>query len=152
MDYKIRQAEIGDLSELMLMIAAHAEYEKAGFTPDGKAERLAAALFETGRLHGLVVEQEGGELIGYATYTFDYSTWDAAEFMYLDCLFLKEKARGQKIGEQIINLLKEIGTARGCINIQWQTPDFNAPAIRFYKRNQAKGLNKVRFTLNLFYP
>jgi GNAT superfamily N-acetyltransferase len=148
MSHKIRRAEISDLSEILLMIAAHAEYEKAAFDPAGKAEKLTAAIFETKRLNCLVVEQDG-ELIGYATYTFDYSTWDAAEFMYLDCLFLKEKVRGQKIGEQIINLLKEIGTERGCINIQWQTPDFNEPAIRFYKRVSAKGLNKVRFTLSL---
>lgn len=148
MGYKIREAQPTDIPQLMPLIAAHAEYEKASYKQDGKAERLADALFVSKRLHGLVVEQ-GGELIGYATCTFDYSTWDAAEFMYLDCLFLVEEARGQKIGEQIINLLREIAIARGCINIQWQTPDFNEPAIRFYKRNQAKGLNKVRFTLNL---
>jgi GNAT superfamily N-acetyltransferase len=148
MEYEIREAEPADILQLLPLIAAHAEYEKAAFIPDGKAERLADALFLSKRLHGLVVEQ-GSELIGYATYTFDYSTWDAAEFMYLDCLFLVEKARGQKIGEQIINLLKEIAIACGCVNIQWQTPDFNEPAIRFYKRNLAKGLNKVRFTLNL---
>jgi GNAT superfamily N-acetyltransferase len=151
MEYKIREPEIADIVKLMPLIAAHADYEKAAFDPDGKAERLATALFVSKRLHGLVVEQ-GGELIGYATYTYDYSTWDAAEFMYLDCLFLKEEARGQKIGEQIINLLKEIATRRDCINIQWQTPDFNEPAIRFYKRNLAKGLNKVRFTLKVFQP
>jgi GNAT superfamily N-acetyltransferase len=148
MEYKIREPENTDIINLMPLIAAHAEYEKAAFHPDGKAERLNTALFVSKRLHGLVVEQDG-ELIGYATYTFDYSTWDAAEFMYLDCLFLKEEARGKKIGEQIINLLKEIATQRGCINIQWQTPDFNEPAIRFYKRNHAKGLDKIRFTLNL---
>ncbi len=51
--------------------------------------------------------------------------------------------------KQIINLLKEIAARRDCINIQWQTPDFNEPAIRFYKRNQAKGLDKIRFTLSL---
>jgi GNAT superfamily N-acetyltransferase len=151
MEYKIREPEIADIVKLMPLIAAHAEYEKAPFRLDGKAERLVTALFVSKRLHGLVVEQDG-ELIGYATYTFDYSTWDAAEFMYLDCLFLKEEARGQKIGEQIINLLKEIATRRGCINIQWQTPDFNESAIRFYKRNLAKGLNKVRFTLKVFQP
>lgn len=148
MEYKIREAEPADIPQLMPLIAAHAEYEKAAFKPEGKAEGLTDALFLSKRLSGLVVEQ-GSELIGYATYTFDYSTWDAAEFMYLDCLFLVEEARGQKIGEHIINLLREIAIARGCINIQWQTPDFNEPAIRFYKRNLAEGLNKVRFTLNL---
>jgi GNAT superfamily N-acetyltransferase len=148
MEYTIRKTERRDIEELIPLIAAHAEYEQAVFTDEGKAVRLAVALFETKRLHGLVVEQKCG-LIGYATYTFDYSTWDAAEFMYLDCLFLKEAARGQKIGTHIINLLKEIAIQRGCINIQWQTPDFNEHAIRFYKRNLAIGLNKVRFTLNL---
>jgi L-amino acid N-acyltransferase YncA len=77
-----------------MMIAAHAEYEKAAFARTVKRSDCHRSVCKQ-RLHGLVVEQDG-ELIGYATYTFDYSTWDAAEFMYLDCLFLKEEARGKR--------------------------------------------------------
>jgi len=31
--------------------------------------------------------------------------------------------------------------------VQWQTPEFNAPAIAFYKKNGALSKDKVRFTL-----
>jgi RimJ/RimL family protein N-acetyltransferase len=32
-----------------------------------------------------------------------------------------------------------------CVNVQWQTPTWNEPAIRFYQRLGAKSKQKVRF-------
>jgi hypothetical protein len=96
MEYKIREAETSRHPPTDAFDSGPCRIRKSSLSiPDGKAERLADALFLSKRLHGLVVEQ-GSELIGYATYTFDYSTWDAAEFMYLDCLFLKKKQGGKK--------------------------------------------------------
>jgi len=147
MEYQIRPAEQVDLDELLILMQEHADYEKASFSPDGKKQRLAKALFtEQPKLHCWVVETPTG-LIGFASYTFDYSTWDAADFMYMDCLFLREQARGYGIGTEILERLKAVATHRQCINIQWQTPVFNQPAIDFYHKNNATSNQKVRFTL-----
>lgn len=147
MNYLIRPIEPADLGELLILLQEHADYEKAAFTPEGKKERLAETLFADHlKLNCWVVETETG-LIGFVSYTFDYSTWDAADFMYMDCLFLREQARGQGIGTDIIERLKVVATEHQCINIQWQTPVFNQPAIDFYHKNQATSNQKVRFTL-----
>ena len=69
--------------------------------------------------------------------------------MYMDCLFLEEEARSFGIGEVLIEKLKEIAAENNCVNIQWQTPEFNTRAIKFYNRIGAKGKDKVRFTLSL---
>ena len=69
--------------------------------------------------------------------------------MYMDCLYLEEEIRGFGIGEALIEKLKQIGTAKNCINIQWQTPEFNSRAIKFYHRIGATGKDKVRFFLDL---
>ncbi|WP_406278278.1 hypothetical protein OHT93_36785 [Streptomyces sp. NBC_00191] len=37
----------------------------------------------------------GGELIGYATYNLEFSTWLAAEYVHLDCLFAAERRQPQ---------------------------------------------------------
>ena len=149
MEYKIRNCEISDLTKLVILCQKHAEYEKADFSPEGKEEGLKKALFDTQpKLHCLVVATEK-DIVGYVSYTFDYSTWDAATFMYMDCLFLEEQARSFGIGEVLIEKLKQIGIKNNCINIQWQTPQFNERAIKFYHRIGAKGKDKVRFTLNL---
>jgi GNAT superfamily N-acetyltransferase len=149
MEYSIRNCQVSDLSQLVILCQKHAEYEKANFYPEGKEEKLKEALFGTNpKLYCLVVAAKE-TIIGYVSYTFDYSTWDAANFMYMDCLFLEEEARSFGIGEILIDKLKQIGLEKNCINIQWQTPQFNERAIKFYNRIGAKGKDKVRLTLDL---
>jgi GNAT superfamily N-acetyltransferase len=146
---KIRPCSTLDLDELLVLIEKHAEFEKTPFTKEGKKERLQSALFSEHATLNCIVAEVSNQVIGYATYTFDYSTWDAAWFIYLDCLFLKDDYRSYGIGQALIEKVKENGEARGCVNMQWQTPDFNERAIKFYKRIGGTGNNKVRFTLPL---
>ena len=149
MEYSIRNCEPQDLPKLVILCQKHAEFEKADFSPEGKEEGLKEALFgDNPKLYCLVVTTDK-DTVGYVSYTFDYSTWDAATFMYMDCLFLEEEARSFGIGEVLIEKLKQIGIEKNCINIQWQTPQFNERAIKFYHRIGAKGKEKVRFTLEL---
>ncbi|WP_035652733.1 GNAT family N-acetyltransferase [Flavobacterium sp. ASV13] len=149
MEYLIRNCEISDLPKLLVLLQKHAEFEKAEFSSEGKKENLKNALFsEKPKLFCMVVTTKE-TIVGYVSYTFDFSTWDASTFLYMDCLFLEENARSFGIGEVLIEKLKEIGTQNNCVNIQWQTPEFNERAIKFYKRIGAKGKDKVRFTLTL---
>lgn len=149
MEYQIRPVQPNDLDELLVLMQEHAVYEKAGFSLNGKKEKLGVALFgKSPRLYCRVVETKNGPA-GYVSYTFDYSTWDAAEFMYMDCLFLREEVRGFGIGSEILRLLRVEAEKHNCLNIQWQTPASNEPAIRFYHRNLATSKEKVRFVLTL---
>lgn len=149
MDYLISDCNLDDIPAVVDLCQKHADYEKASFDPIGKEQKLRDALFgKRPQLFCLVVEIDGA-VVGYASYTFDFSTWDAVTFMYMDCLYLEEKARGFGIGEALIEKLKQIATAKNCINIQWQTPEFNERAIKFYHRIGGIGKDKVRFSLNL---
>ncbi|MEA9413700.1 GNAT family N-acetyltransferase [Flavobacterium sp. PL02] len=149
MEFIIRDCNTNDLTKLIDLCQKHAEYEKAAFTSEGKEDKLKLALFaDNPKLYCLIIELNAA-IIGYATYTFDYSTWDAADFMYMDCLFLEDSTRGFGIGEAIIEKLKQIAIEKNCINIQWQTPTFNTRAIKFYNRIGANGKDKVRFSLIL---
>lgn len=149
MEYQIRNVQVQDLTVLVELCRKHAEYEKASYNPTNKEQLLAEALFtENPKLFCWVVESNE-QLIGYASYTFDYSTWDAGLFLYLDCLYLEPKCRGLGIGEEIMQKLREIARQNNCVNIQWQTPDFNKRAIKFYKRMGGLGNNKVRFVRDL---
>jgi GNAT superfamily N-acetyltransferase len=149
MEYSIRSCERSDLPKLVVLCQKHAEYEKAPYSAKGKQEKLQDALFrEQPRLFCLVVATKE-TIVGYLSYTFDFSTWDAGTFIYMDCLFLEPEARSFGIGEVLIDKLKQIAIKKNCINIQWQTPEFNERAIKFYNRIGAKGKDKVRFTLDL---
>lgn len=149
MEYTIRTCEIVDVPKLVVLCQKHAEFERADYSPEGKEEGLRKALFgEQPKLYCLVVATKE-TIVGYVSYNFTYSTWSAADFLYMDCLFLEESARNFGIGEVLINKLKEIGKNNNCVNMQWRTPQFNERAIKFYQRIGAKGKDKVCFFLDL---
>jgi len=149
MEYKIRDFKEQDIDQLISLCKHHAEYERAEYSMHRKRDQLLSALFsQEKQLHCIIAEAEG-KLVGYASYTFDFSTWHAQVFIYLDGLYLEPDYRSYGIGKVLLERVKCVGVARNCVNMQWQTPHFNEGAIRFYNRMGAKGNEKVRFILDL---
>ncbi len=141
----IRFALKKDLDELIVLCEKHAIYEQATYSRIGKREKLEQSIFgEHPALYCLVVDSKKG-LIGYATYMKQFSTWDASFYIYMDCLFMREGTRGFGIGDQLMQRIKLEAAQLDCKLIQWQTPDFNVRAIKFYKRIGATSKEKERF-------
>jgi ribosomal protein S18 acetylase RimI-like enzyme len=149
MEYIVREIREEELSRLVEMCKSHADYEQANYNSTDKEKKLRAAIFSKNRKLYCYVVESSSQLVGYYTYTFDFSTWDAQSFLYLDCLYLEPAYRGLKIGEKIFENLIKIAQEHNCVNIQWQTPTFNERAIKFYKRVGALGKDKARFFFNL---
>jgi len=146
---KIRFATHKDIQQIIQLCELHAHFEKSAYSKTGKSENLALALFSNKpKLYCLVVESDT-EIIAYSTYMEQYATWDAAAYIYMDCIYVKEFARGRNIGEKLVEKIKEEGRKLGCNHIQWQTPDFNVRAIKFYNRIGAVSKSKERFSLNI---
>jgi GNAT superfamily N-acetyltransferase len=151
MDYIIKKCTENDLSKLVELCGKHSDFEKAVYDPTGKVSLLKKALFSlTPSLYCYLIECNSTPQ-GYFTFTIDFSTWDASTYLHLDCLYLEPSFRGYGIGEDVFEKLKEIAKLHNCTNIQWQTPDFNVRAQKFYNRIGGKGTNKVRFFLDPFY-
>ncbi len=144
-NYLIRRAFPDDINALIELCAEHAAYEGASYDPRDKCGRLSSALFSTSpRLYAWVVEQHG-KLVGYATATQEFSTWDAASFLHMDCLYLREEVRGAGLGRLLLREIARLAFQLGCVNVQWQTPVWNKRAISFYQHLGAEGKQKVRF-------
>ncbi|MBP2618463.1 GNAT family N-acetyltransferase [Chryseobacterium jejuense] len=142
---RIRFAEEKDLNSIVNLCKAHAQYEKSYFNEENKKELLSKYIPDPDSYINCLVAESGTEIIGYATFFKQFSTWDAAYYMYVDCLFLKENARGNGIGKQIMEAIRTASKEEGCTIIQWQTPDFNTKAIKFYSKLGAERKNKERF-------
>lgn len=141
----IRFIQETEIDVLIDLCEKHAAYEKAAYDRQGKKAELIKALFhENPGLHCLVAVEEE-KIVGYATYMLQYSTWDAKYYTYLDCLFLLEEARGKGAGQQLMQSVKTESLKLNSGLIQWQTPDFNVDAIRFYRRLGAVSKSKERF-------
>jgi GNAT superfamily N-acetyltransferase len=145
----IRFIQQNDVKELVELCELHAIFEKATYNPNLKAEKLNAHLFsDNPSLYCLVVEKEG-KLLGYASFMKQFSTWDAEFYIYMDCLFLREDARGFNLGEQLMNRIKEEGKKLNCHLVQWQTPKFNERAMKFYDRIGGVSKTKERYFWNI---
>lgn len=148
MNYKIRRATALDMDEIIHLCNEHTEYEGATYSKDGKAERLSKFLFNDNPVvHCLIAENEG-EIVGYATYSFEFSTWEAGYYTHVDCLYLRSSARGQGIGEAMMREIACQTKAKGLCQMQWQTPISNEKAIGFYERLGATAKEKLRFYFN----
>ncbi len=145
----VRAAARADLPGVSALAAAHAAYERAAPPPADLADRLAPLLFDgpAPRLHVLVVAAQDGTLVGYASCAPELSTWQGRSYLHLDCLFLDERYRGQGLGGRLVTAVAELAGALGLGELQWNTPDWNTDAIRFYRRLGATERAKLRFSL-----
>ncbi len=142
---EIRFAKKTDIEQIVELCKAHAKFEKADFDPKNKKELLSKHLFSANEVLKCIVVEDHNEIIGYATFMKQFSTWDACFYVYLDCLFLKEETRGKGVGYEVLKKIRSYAKTEKCDIIQWQTPDFNIDAIAFYKKLGAKAKTKERF-------
>lgn len=147
--WRVQRALPAHAAWLTPLCAAHAAYEQCAFAAEGHTERLQAALAQ-GRVQAWWLEPAGGgEALGYASVTLDWATLQAQPFAHLDCLYLVEAVRGHGAGRLLVDAVVRFARAQGCSSLQWQTPHWNAGAIRFYQRLGAGAQTKARFTLAL---
>jgi GNAT superfamily N-acetyltransferase len=146
--YKIRNALPKDIPDIIKCCIEHAAYEKATYDPIGKADKLNNMLFGADAvLQCLLVESEN-EIIGYISFSRECSTWSAAYYVHMDCLYVMEHYRGNGIGEALVHRIIAYAKQINANHIEWQTPVFNERAIKFYKRIGAIAKEKLRFTLS----
>ncbi len=142
---KVRAVQKKDVRAIVELIKRHAQYEKGIFKAENKEALLTKHFFKKlSPVKCLVVEVEA-QVVGYATFSKQFSTWDADYYVYLDCLFLKEEVRGGGVGKQIMEHIKAYAKSEYCSIVQWQTPIFNEKGINFYKKIGAEAKTKERF-------
>lgn len=136
-----------DTPSLVALCAEHARYERASYDPSTKIGLLQRALFaKPVRLFAWLAWKDQMP-IGYATATVEFSTWAACNYLHMDCLFVQERARGNAVGAKLLHAVIEKARVLGLRELQWQTPDWNLDAIRFYARHGASAKPKQRFVL-----
>ncbi|MCF3183716.1 GNAT family N-acetyltransferase [Streptomyces polychromogenes] len=137
---RIRFARPQDMPRLAELIHEHVAYEKSAPRPAGLAERLGPRLFAEGaRLWVLLAETPDGTVAGYAACSEEFAFWDASPYLHMDCLYLAEEARGHGLGAALMEAVADLARERGLGHVEWQTPDWNEGAIRFYDRLDGAG-------------
>ena len=90
-----------------------------------------------------------GEVVGYASYTFDYSIWLGHDYMRIDDVYVDADARGYGIGEALMKKCSELCRKNGVPRIKWEVQTDNVDARRFYERLGARYYEKGVFAWDL---
>ncbi len=138
--FTIRSATPADVPALFSLIQALAEYEKLSDAVTGTSEQLAEHLFGSRPYIEAITADHAGQVVGFALFFYNYSTFLTKPGMYLEDLFVLPDYRGRRIGKALLTYLAQIAIARGCGRLEWSVLDWNEPAIGFYKRMGAKVL------------
>jgi len=149
-EHVIRRAELADARQLHVLIKQHAGFERGQATlcVDGLAKLLA----ESSRPAEILVASKQGCLLGYAALTFDFSLWRGQKWAHLDCLFVREDARGRAVGAALLAHAKDIAGISGADRLEGQTPEWNSRGIAFYRREGASIIGKACFHFSLKSP
>ena len=137
--FTLRSAELRDVGAIVQLIRELAEFENLTHLLQVTPEKLRPQLFgERPAAEALVAEvadgQGGGEVVGFALFFTNFSTFLAQPGLYLEDLFVRPAHRGSGIGAALLTRLGRIAVERDYGRFEWSVLDWNANAIRFYER------------------
>ena len=134
MNVTIKQAYEKDVSQIVEMLGEFAAFENLSDYCEITEEKLKDAMFgEKPCVEGLMAFAEN-EPVGYALFFENFTSFRGQRGVYLEDLYIKPEFRRLKIGEAFLKKLAQIAKERSCERIDFLVLDWNAPAIKFYKK------------------
>jgi ribosomal protein S18 acetylase RimI-like enzyme len=149
----VREGRPDDVDAVVSMVRELAEYERAADQARLTPEQLHRALFEGAAPDGhaaaylLMAEvpgDEGPEVVGFALWFLNFSTWEGVHGIYLEDLYVRPAHRGSGAGRALLTALARTAVERGYARVDWSVLTWNEPAIGFYRRIGAIALEEWR--------
>ena len=129
----IRPATAADTPTIAALIRALAEYERlshAVFLDEGQ---LRTHLFGPRPFAEVLLAEEAKEIVGFALFFHNFSTFLGQPGIYLEDLFVRPEYRGRGHGKALLSALARLAVERGCRRLDWAVLDWNEPSLRFYR-------------------
>lgn len=147
---EIKRIGADEIERLIPLCIEHATFERAKpIEVSGLAGRLRARISAEHSPLMVWVAKARDAFVGYASVTTEFSTWSGRDYWHLDCLYVVERMRGHGIGRELMDAVRAEAIAQDIRELQWQTPEWNVDAQRFYTRLGATMQRKARFTLRV---
>ncbi|WP_236789196.1 GNAT family N-acetyltransferase [Amycolatopsis sp. GM8] len=138
---EIRRVKESDVDTLVQLVHDLAAYEKAPAECRLNAAKLHTALFgEHPAVFAHVAEQDG-EIVGFALWFLNFSTWRGVHGIYLEDLYVRPALRGSGLGKALLATLARECVENGYQRLEWSVLDWN-PATGFYKALGATAMDE----------
>ena len=132
--FSLRAAELGDVSAIVQLIRDLAEFEQLSHLVQVTPEKLRPQLFGEKPAAEAIVAERGGEVVAFALYFTNFSTFLAQPGLYLEDLYVKPEHRGHGIGKALLKRMAALAVERDCGRFEWSVLDWNTNAITVYER------------------
>ena len=142
--FSIRPAEPADVTHIHSMIVELAVFEKLEHMVVATEELLHEGLFGPRPACEAIVGEENGEVVAFALFFHNFSTFLTKKGLYLEDLYVRQSHRGKGYGTQLLSRLAQIAVERQCGRFEWSVLDWNEPAIGFYQTMGAEILPEWR--------
>lgn len=129
----VREARESDLDRIRQLIVDLASYERAAQEVKTTTEQLRVALFGPQPAAYALVAEDDNQVVGFALYFRNFSTWEGVHGIYLEDLYVMPEYRGSGLGRALLTSLAELAVERGYARLEWAVLDWNQPAIDFYR-------------------
>lgn len=132
--FTLRAAEPRDVPAIVGLIRELAEFEKLTHLLQVTPESLAPHLFGPKPVVEAMVAEAGGEVIAFALYFTNFSTFLSKPGLYLEDLYVRPAYRQLGIGKALLQRLGALAVGRGYGRFEWSVLDWNENAVRFYEK------------------
>ena len=134
MTIEVRPAEQKDREQMnVLMYEYIVDFYKRQKPPVKKVDHIFDLLLQKEEGIQFVADSEG-ELLGFATLYFTYSTTKADRITVMNDLYVVEKARGEGVAQKLFKACEHYSKSNGYVHMSWVTATDNDRAKRFYEK------------------
>jgi GNAT superfamily N-acetyltransferase len=131
--FTLRDARREDVPAIVGLIRDLATYERQPEDCHADPALLERHLFGPRPYAEAVVAEAASEVIGFALFFHNYSTWLTRPGLYLEDLYVRPESRGLGAGRALLAHLARLAVSRGCGRMEWSVLTWNEPAIGFYR-------------------
>jgi GNAT superfamily N-acetyltransferase len=142
--FSIRPAQPADVAHIHSMIVELAVFEKLEHMVVATEALLHEGLFGSKPSCEAIVGEENGQVVTFALFFHNFSTFLTKKGLYLEDLYVRESHRGKGYGTQMLKKLAQLAVERNCGRFEWSVLDWNEPAINLYKAMGASILPEWR--------
>lgn len=130
----IRPAQPDDTPTICGLIRELAEYEKLTHQVVLEEQRVHEHLFGSQPCVEAILAEESDQVVGFALFFSNYSTFLGRPGIYLEDLYVKPGHRGAGHGRALLAEVARLAVERDCGRLEWAVLNWNQPSIEFYNR------------------
>jgi GNAT superfamily N-acetyltransferase len=137
----IQPATQADVPAILDFIRGLAQYEKLSHEAKATQGQLRKHLFGPHPAAEVIIARLDRRPVGFALFFTTFSTFAGRPGIWLEDLFVLPAHRRSGIGRALLRSVAAIAVKRKCARLEWSVLDWNAPAIKLYRKLGAKAMD-----------